>query len=193
MDPLVLRCKVALLGAPTVGKTALVQMFESNNTNFPKNYVMTMGLNFVMREMKVPDHSNSVVELYIHDIGGQSLSSGAAVGDPAAAPGAASTFLDNPSPSFLLLVYDHTPESWQWVEEWISTNHSNRTLMDKTLLVANKIDLTDRHLHAGRAVAERYQIPFFAVSASRASDIEAPFEHVVQAFYERYESYRAAP
>ncbi len=36
----VLRCKVILAGDCEVGKSSLVQMFQSNGKSFPKNYVM---------------------------------------------------------------------------------------------------------------------------------------------------------
>ena len=37
---LTLRCKVAVCGEASVGKTALAQMFVSKSTFFPKNYKM---------------------------------------------------------------------------------------------------------------------------------------------------------
>jgi hypothetical protein len=36
-----------------VGKSAIVQMFHSKGTHYPKQYVMTTGCNFVMKELKV--------------------------------------------------------------------------------------------------------------------------------------------
>lgn len=36
----VLRCKVAIVGDATVGKTALLQVLKSNGHEYPKNYVM---------------------------------------------------------------------------------------------------------------------------------------------------------
>lgn len=36
----ILRCKVVLIGDACVGKSALVQVFESGGANYPKNYLM---------------------------------------------------------------------------------------------------------------------------------------------------------
>lgn len=36
----ILRCKVILIGDACVGKSALVQVFESGGANYPKNYLM---------------------------------------------------------------------------------------------------------------------------------------------------------
>ena len=43
---LVLRCKVVVVGDSTVGKSALVQMFHSGDSTYPRNYVMTTWVDF---------------------------------------------------------------------------------------------------------------------------------------------------
>ena len=43
---LVLRCKVVVVGDSTVGKSALVQMFHSGGSTYPRNYVMTTWVDF---------------------------------------------------------------------------------------------------------------------------------------------------
>ena len=53
-----------------MGKSALVQMFHSKGTHFPKQYQMTTGCDFVMKEIKLPE-SGSIVELHIYDCAGQ--------------------------------------------------------------------------------------------------------------------------
>lgn len=40
----ILRCKVILIGDACVGKSALVQVFESGGANYPKNYLMVSYL-----------------------------------------------------------------------------------------------------------------------------------------------------
>ena len=68
----VLRCKVAIVGEATVGKSAMVQMFHTNGASFPKNYLMTQGVDFCVKEVAVPD-TDATVELYIFDISGQQI------------------------------------------------------------------------------------------------------------------------
>jgi len=67
-----LRCKVLILGNATVGKSALTQMFHSDNTHYPKNYVMTIGVEFSVKAVHIPD-TNYVVELYLFDCAGQDI------------------------------------------------------------------------------------------------------------------------
>jgi len=57
-------------GDAAVGKSAIVQMFHSKGTHYPKSYVMTTGCDFVMKELKVPD-THTTVELHIYDCSGQ--------------------------------------------------------------------------------------------------------------------------
>merc|ERR1719311_634335 len=62
--PLVLRCKIVLLGDTTVGKTSIARVFEGGMLNFPKNYNMTMGPEFLLKKVTIPE-TNVVVELYL--------------------------------------------------------------------------------------------------------------------------------
>jgi len=91
----ILRCKLVVLGDACVGKTALTQVFHSGGSTYPKNYLMTTGAEFCVKQVVIP-HSNTVgnikryyvfcqwlmlsilhgfttVELYIHDCAGQSI------------------------------------------------------------------------------------------------------------------------
>lgn len=89
-----LRCKVAVVGDATVGKTALLQVLKSTGHDYPKNYVMvsdaawlhgrpvrvthkacggqTSGVDLCIKSIPIPD-SNVVVELYLFDCAGQSI------------------------------------------------------------------------------------------------------------------------
>ncbi len=44
-------------GDAAVGKSAIVQMFHSKGTHYPKQYAMTTGCDFVMKELKVSRHA----------------------------------------------------------------------------------------------------------------------------------------
>lgn len=68
----VLRCKVLLVGDACVGKTAFSQVFHSGGATFPKNYLMTVGAEFLSKQVPVPD-TNALVELYMFDCAGQSI------------------------------------------------------------------------------------------------------------------------
>lgn len=55
-----------------MGKTALVQVFQSNGATYPKNYIITVGVDFSVKQIPI-ENTNIVVELYIHDCAGQSI------------------------------------------------------------------------------------------------------------------------
>ncbi|XP_013776906.1 intraflagellar transport protein 27 homolog [Limulus polyphemus] len=66
----ILRSKCLVVGDSAVGKTALIQVFNSDNTFYPKNYTMTCGVDLVVKTVNVPD-TNDVVELYFYDSSGK--------------------------------------------------------------------------------------------------------------------------
>merc|ERR1719491_1056458 len=70
--PLILRCKIVLLGDSTVGKTSIANVFQGGVQNFPKNYSMTVGIDFMVKKVSIPD-TNVIVEMYIVDCGGYAI------------------------------------------------------------------------------------------------------------------------
>ncbi|CAN0332954.1 unnamed protein product, partial [Phaeothamnion confervicola] len=75
---LVLRTKVVIVGDAYVGKTALTQMFHSGGVNYPKNYIMTIGVEFCVRQVNItapndPAAAAAAVELFLFDTAGQSI------------------------------------------------------------------------------------------------------------------------
>ena len=56
-----LAAKCILAGDPTVGKTALAQLFRSDGAHFQKNYTLTTGVDLVVKTVPVPDTGDSVV------------------------------------------------------------------------------------------------------------------------------------
>jgi len=175
---LLLRCKVLVLGDAAVGKSALVQMFHSKGTHYPKQYVMTTGCDFVMKELRVPE-TNTTVELHIFDCSGSE------------------TFLDLTTQywdnvNMIMLVYDATNvESFNNVVTWLEM--VRKTSPDKPLpgvLVANKIDLSERvrvHTSEANEFARRNDLEFFQLSAHTNSNVDAPFVHLVEAFSKLYD------
>nr|XP_012642566.1 intraflagellar transport protein 27 homolog isoform X2 [Microcebus murinus] len=57
-----LAAKCILAGDPTVGKTALAQIFRSDGAHFQKNYTLTTGVDLVVKTVPVPDTGDSVWE-----------------------------------------------------------------------------------------------------------------------------------
>lgn len=69
---IILRCKLVVLGDACVGKTALTQVFHSGGSTYPKNYLMTTGAEFCVKQVPIPS-TDVTVELYIHDCAGASI------------------------------------------------------------------------------------------------------------------------
>nr|XP_020747596.1 intraflagellar transport protein 27 homolog isoform X2 [Odocoileus virginianus texanus] len=129
-----LAAKCILAGDPTVGKTALVQLFRSDGAHFQKNYTLTTGVDLVVKTVPVPDTGDSV-ELFIFDSAGKELFS---------------EMLDKlwESPNVLCLVYDVTNEqSFTNCSKWLEKARSQ--IPGATLpgvLVGNKTDLAGRRV-----------------------------------------------
>jgi hypothetical protein len=68
----VLRCKVAIVGDSKVGKTTLKEMFISGGRNYLNEYNMTVGVDFKVKSVPIPD-SHFEVELYMFDCGGEKI------------------------------------------------------------------------------------------------------------------------
>lgn len=178
LSGLKLRSKVTVLGDAGVGKSALTQMFQSNGQKFPKNYLMTIGVDFVMKPVAIPDTQASV-ELYLFDTAGQDLFAEMAP-----------HYWENTSS--VILVYDVTrPESLQHCADWLE--RLGRVVPTDALLagvlVANKTDLNERaevSREAGEEFARRHDFAFFECSALEHAGVEAPFAHIAATTHRRY-------
>lgn len=55
-----------------MGKTALTQVFVNGSGAYPKNYLMTVGADFNIKQVPI-ENTNVVVEIYVYDSAGQSI------------------------------------------------------------------------------------------------------------------------
>eukprot|EP01112_Ceratiomyxa_fruticulosa_P012474 TRINITY_DN3456_c0_g1_i1.p1 TRINITY_DN3456_c0_g1~~TRINITY_DN3456_c0_g1_i1.p1 ORF type:complete len:189 (-),score=27.25 TRINITY_DN3456_c0_g1_i1:90-656(-) len=174
-----LRCKVVILGDPAVGKSALTQMFHSDGTHYPKNYVMTIGAEFCVKAVRIPD-TQTTVELYLFDCAGQEI-------------------FRELLPLYLKdaclvgVVYDATSaETFESCKEWINLLNKHNPHNTKGIpgvLIANKTDLEERievKSHQGNEFAHTNNLVFFETSALRGKDIDAPFNCLAQQYNDIY-------
>merc|ERR1719159_2211754 len=136
--PLVLRCKIVLLGDSTVGKTSIASVFHGGTQNFPKNYNMTVGIDFNVKRVQIPDtvtgnSTNVTVEMYIVDCGGFSICQD----------------LLKPhweNANAVMLVYDvSNAESFDNLASWYEQIKQARMESAITgVVIASKTDLSDR-------------------------------------------------
>ncbi|TMW69271.1 hypothetical protein Poli38472_001427 [Pythium oligandrum] len=179
----VLRCRVAVVGDATVGKTALLQVLKSNGHEYPKNYVMTSGVELQVKAVPIPE-TNVVVELYLFDCAGQSIFNQREFGA-----------LHYKNASMALVVYDvNNKESFKASTKWFqdvvgaSPNHNI-----PGVLLANKTDLRENNRDAistkdGQELAERNDMKYFECSAQQNTGIDAPFAYIAEWFYKKYQS-----
>eukprot|EP00906_Rhabdomonas_costata_P034526 RCo048582 len=171
-----LHCKVVVVGDAMVGKSAMIQMFSTNGATFARNYLMTLGADYCVKEVPVDD-TNTVVEMNIFDLSGQELYSRMLEG-----------YLENTS--CFIVVYDVTNKaSFDNCTKWMELCRKQRKKM-MGVLVANKADLRDRIAVPsvlGENFAKTNGLEFVMISSTQRSDVELPFQAIAKNFHRIYE------
>lgn len=179
----VLRCKVAIVGDATVGKTALLQVLKSNGHEYPKNYVMTSDVELSVKSIAIPE-TNAVVELFLFDCAGQSIFNQREFGHH-----------HYQGVSAVMVVYDvNNRESFKSCTKWYQNVVEvaiNRNI--PCVLLANKTDLREGNRDAistadGQEMADRGDMQYFECSAQQNTGVEAPFSYIADWFYKKYQS-----
>eukprot|EP01013_Petalomonas_cantuscygni_P007559 TRINITY_DN1960_c0_g1_i2.p1 TRINITY_DN1960_c0_g1~~TRINITY_DN1960_c0_g1_i2.p1 ORF type:complete len:260 (+),score=32.99 TRINITY_DN1960_c0_g1_i2:110-889(+) len=200
MAKVCLRCKVAVLGEAAVGKSALIQMFNSKGHKFPRTYNMTLGAEFSLAELQV-DQDKSVVracaeldedddnapdavprkdtvQLFIMDIAGQEIYEEQVKG-----------YLDGTA--FFMFVYDvASKDSFDALNRWhkLAADYVGGAEKVAGVLVANKTDIEAARVQVpelmGENFAKRHKLRFVAASAQRGVEVDTAFVHLAQKFHE---------
>jgi transport family protein 27 len=177
--PTTLRAKCVIVGDSTVGKSALTQVFHSDNAQFPKNYTMTVGIEMCTKSVTIPDvHAH--VELFLLDCAGKEIFYEAA-----------QKHWDHPS--MVMVVYDVTNDtSFSSCEKWLERVRSQKPGVPfPGVLVANKVDLEERRVvstQAGQQFAQSKGLAYFECSAKTMQNVDQPFIHLANAFYKLYQT-----
>ena len=178
-----MRCKVAVVGDAHVGKTALTQMFYSGGQTYQKNYAMTIGVDFCVKVVNIPE-TNVAVELYLFDTSGQPIFNQRELGAK-----------NWSNASQMVVVYDvSSRDSFKSCAKWVMGVRATRPGKPiPGVLVANKTDLRDAgriqvEASEGRSFAQQNGLEFFETSAMQGSEVDAPFNFIADAFYKRYEA-----
>eukprot|EP00397_Hematodinium_sp_SG-2012_P061969 GEMP01082902.1.p1 GENE.GEMP01082902.1~~GEMP01082902.1.p1 ORF type:complete len:214 (+),score=30.31 GEMP01082902.1:76-717(+) len=176
---LILRCKICVVGEPTVGKTSLCSTFQGGVQKFPKNYVMTSGSELMIKSVRIPD-TNAMVEMLLIDCGGF------------APQGSNSCALLKPhwiNANAIMLVYAvDNPQSFQELTKWFDFVQESRSDSVVTgVVIANKTDLGQNGQADGPEFARSHGLEFFESSALKG-DVDAPFHFLAEVFYQKYQA-----
>lgn len=159
--------KVALLGDPAVGKTSLINRYTEEG--FKENYQPTLGVNIVMKKIKIEEF---IVQLAIWDIAGQEKYDLTR-----------KLFFEGCTGS--LLVYDVTRASSldRVQSKWLEDFKKFARLDGIYILIGNKIDLRNSNAvstEMGKNVAEQIRASdFIETSAKLGNNVEDAFKNLV--------------
>lgn len=163
--------KVCVIGDGGVGKTSLVLQYTEKK--FTEQYVMTIGSNFAIKKVEIPEYPDLEVRLQLWDLAGQRHFS----------------FVRPPfyrGATALMYVFDVTRRSSftnlpNWKEE------AEKVIGQKpSVILGNKIDLAQDYrevgLEEGRAISEEYDSGgYFETSAKEGVKIKEAFNTLVSA------------
>lgn len=170
-----IRCKVAILGDPRVGKSSIVSQLVKNNFNY--TYQTTLGIDYNQFEVQIPDTIYSV-QFHILDFTGFSIYRDLI-----------NKAIKNVN--FILYVYDSTNlESFQNIQLWkMSVNEMNLPKSVQEYLVGNKIEIPEKvTVNKGSidSVSKNYKLKPFSVSARMNSGLKELFDDIAKNCYDNY-------
>ncbi len=155
--------KAVIMGEGAVGKTSMILQYCERK--FSENYIMTIGSNFAIKSISIPDE-NIVVRLQIWDLAGQVAFSFVRPGFYRGSSGG-------------VFVFDITNrESFEKMGDWIT--ESKPFLKDVPyILVGNKLDLQEERVvshHEGEQMAEDMgAVGYFETSAKTSENVDDVF------------------
>ncbi|EDO36989.1 predicted protein [Nematostella vectensis] len=174
----VLRAKVLVTGDSCVGKSALVQVFQSDGTHYPKNYTQTVGAEVLVKLVNIPETTDSV-ELFLYDSAGKEMFSDTV-----------QQYWEHPN--LVIVAYDVSNEQSfnacnKWLERCRSLAKSDNNLPGA--LIATKTDLKQRRVIStkqGKDYANSKNLEYFECSAKEHENVEAPFYFLAKEFHRLY-------
>ena len=157
--------RILTLGNISVGKTSIILRYL--NDTFKEDHKMTIGID--MQTINV-EYYNHIAQLIFWDSAGQERFQSMT-----------KNYYKNSD--VLLVIFDVMDnKSFSQLETWLNGIIENKVQHALVYLIANKIDYGSRRListHQGEMLAERYNIPYYEVSALSGYNIDKLFEDIV--------------
>jgi len=178
MSTAVLRSKVLVVGPPTVGKTAIVKKFASEDNKAIQAYSMTLSAE-PSSKLIVNEEHNMSVEFFLYDISGSPIYEYEYI----------EVFRDA---NQFAVVFDVTrADTLKECEEWLDKIAKNAGKSLPGVLIGNKSDLSefaDLSADDCNNFAKERGLTYFEVSAKTGANISDPFSYLAERFIELYES-----
>jgi small GTP-binding protein len=167
--------KILLLGDVAVGKTSLINQYVEHS--FSSDYRPTLGVNIITKDIEI-EQIGSLIRLIFWDIAGQNKYEKYRQAYYEGCSGA-------------LLVYDLTrDDTFVNIEsKWIEDIYKNIRKKCDFMLIANKVDLTNRVVSYkdGELLAEKINaIDFLETSALNGENVEKAFLKLVYQILKQY-------
>lgn len=185
----ILRCKLVIVGDACVGKSSVTQVFQSGGATYPKNYLMTIGAEFCVKQVPIPD-TNTIIEFYLYDCAGQSIFNQLEMN---------TKYYDNTAA--VIVMYDvsnveslHSCTKWYSQVQSASNKNSDKSIIG--CLVGNKCDFREYIDGTSRTqvvkedairLSKDLGLKYFETSAQNNVNIDEPFKYIASEFYKRYE------
>ena len=171
----IIRCKIALIGDPRVGKTSIVSQLVKNNFN--NTYQTTLGIDYNQFELPIKD-TNYTVQFHILDFSGFSPFR---------------EMINNAikDVNFILYVYDSTNlESFQNIKLWkLSVAEMNTKPNVIEYLIGNKNELPEKIVTDKVSVdnlAKKNNFKSWSVSARSRNNLNELFQEMANTYYDSY-------
>jgi len=196
-----LRAKCLILGEPYVGKTAIVEAYHSKGKHFPEKYNMTTGVGYTVNVCPVGESTGTdgegggaavtretatdTVEMHMIDSAGQDV-----YHEPAKKMWGGA--------SFVVYVYDVAtdskyPDPLATVEKWIKLSRE-QVGAKPGVLMGNKADLEKLRrvtTAQGQAMADKYELQFYEVSAKTGLNLNEAFAKLTYDYAQNYKAVMA--
>ena len=163
--------KIIILGDKAVGKSSFLIRFTENK--FHEIYLSTAGMDYKYKDVTYEE--GKTIRLQIWDTAGQELYRTVT---PALFKGAIG----------IILMYAITDrESFEHVENWITSIETEAQKKVILILVGNKVDKKDRKVfkEEGEQVAKEKNFPFFETSAQTGYNVNSVFETLAKLIVEK--------
>lgn len=165
-----IKYKIMIIGNLAVGKSSIMYRFTDDLFNI--NLMGTAGIDIKKKQIKINDTD---ITLMIYDTAGHDRFRQITKSQYRGSKG-------------IMLIYDITDrKTFESVSDWMDHIKTNADTGAEVILIGNKSDMLNRVIteEEGKALADKYNVPFVETSALTGLNIEKAFLTLVQNIHSR--------